>query len=158
MTPRLRHLGVSLLLAAGLLVSAPSSAVSAPSSADVGSTNAYSRTAFTLSNRARADHDLPTLRGNACLRKAALRQAKKIRRDQELSHQDLGRIQRDCSVGYVGENVAYGYPTGRSVVEGWMSSPGHRANILGENYTHLGVAAVKDTEGRWWAVQVFGSR
>jgi len=37
-----------------------------------------------------------------------------------------------------GENIANGYITPAEVVEGWMNSPGHRANILG-NYTHIGV-------------------
>ncbi|KIL46639.1 hypothetical protein KP77_27660 [Jeotgalibacillus alimentarius] len=40
---------------------------------------------------------------------------------------------------YVGENIAAGYPTAQAVVKGWMESPGHRANILNENYTHIGI-------------------
>ena len=38
-----------------------------------------------------------------------------------------------------GENIAYGYQTPAAVVDGWMNSPGHRANILNETYTHLAV-------------------
>lgn len=37
----------------------------------------------------------------------------------------------------VGENIAYGYPTPEAVVEGWMNSEGHRANILNASFTHL---------------------
>lgn len=37
----------------------------------------------------------------------------------------------------VGENIAYGYPTPEAVVEGWMNSDGHRANILNPSFTHL---------------------
>lgn len=168
MTPRPRRLAASLLLASSLLLAAPVQAAAgagspttgaaAAAGAEVGATNAYSRSAFTHTNRARARHDLPALRGNACLRKAALRQARRIARDQALSHQDLGRIQRDCEVGWVGENVAAGYGTGRAVVEGWMGSAGHRANILSTNYDRMGIAAVRDDNGTWWAAQVFASR
>ena len=38
-----------------------------------------------------------------------------------------------------GENIAWGYPTPREVVEGWMSSPGHRSNILNAKFADLGV-------------------
>jgi|GEM_PF-2366210 len=39
----------------------------------------------------------------------------------------------------VGENIAYGQKDAASVMNGWMNSPGHRANILNGNYTHIGV-------------------
>ncbi|MCH1867104.1 CAP domain-containing protein [Nocardioides sp. CFH 31398] len=163
MTPRLRRLGASLLLATSLGIAAPAQATPDTTSASVtraqvGATNAYSRSAFTHTNRARAEHERPALRGNACLRRAAQRQAEQIARAQALSHQDLGRIQRDCGVGWVGENVAAGYATGRDVVAGWMGSTGHRDNILSTNYNRMGIAAVKDDNGTWWAAQVFGSR
>jgi uncharacterized protein YkwD len=38
-----------------------------------------------------------------------------------------------------GENIAAGYPDAASVMDAWMNSPGHRANILNPIYTHLGV-------------------
>ena len=38
-----------------------------------------------------------------------------------------------------GENIAYGYPTVESVMNGWMNSPGHKANILTDAYTHVGL-------------------
>jgi MYXO-CTERM domain-containing protein len=44
--------------------------------------------------------------------------------------------------GYVGENIAYGYPdTYIVVMQGWMCSSGHRANIMGD-YNELGVGVV----------------
>ncbi len=47
-----------------------------------------------------------------------------------------------------GENVAYGYPTGRSVVNrGWMRSEGHRANILSPGFKLVAVAARRDALG-----------
>ncbi|MCL2053901.1 MAG: CAP domain-containing protein [Oscillospiraceae bacterium] len=39
----------------------------------------------------------------------------------------------------LGENIAAGYKTPQEVVKGWMSSPGHRENILNPNFTKMGV-------------------
>ncbi len=39
----------------------------------------------------------------------------------------------------VGENIAAGQNTAKNVVQSWMDSPGHRANILNENYTEIGI-------------------
>lgn len=50
-----------------------------------------------------------------------------------------------------GENIALGYPTPESVVNGWMNSPGHRMNILTGAFTVIGVGR----EGTGW-VQMFG--
>ena len=38
-----------------------------------------------------------------------------------------------------GENIAAGYRTPKAVVEAWMNSPGHRANILNHNFTAIGI-------------------
>ena len=47
-----------------------------------------------------------------------------------------------------GENIAKGYATPQAVVNGWMNSSGHRANILHANYTHIGVGYVSG--GNYW--------
>lgn len=47
-----------------------------------------------------------------------------------------------------GENIAKGYATPQAVVNGWMNSSGHRANILNASYTHIGVGYVAD--GNYW--------
>ena len=47
-----------------------------------------------------------------------------------------------------GENIARGYATPQAVVNGWMNSSGHRANILNANYTHIGVGYV--AQGNYW--------
>ena len=52
------------------------------------------------------------------------------------------------------ENVAYGYNV-TSVVDAWMNSPGHRANILGD-FTHIGVGVAKGSDGQLYYVQNFG--
>ena len=47
-----------------------------------------------------------------------------------------------------GENIARGYATPKAVVDGWMNSSGHRANILNASFTHIGVGYVAD--GKYW--------
>lgn len=42
-----------------------------------------------------------------------------------------------------GENIARGYSTPKAVVDGWMNSPGHRANILNASFTQIGVGYVQ---------------
>ncbi len=54
-----------------------------------------------------------------------------------------------------GENIAYGQKTASEVVSGWMNSPGHRANILSESFTHIGVGAAKMSNGTLYWTQMF---
>ena len=54
-----------------------------------------------------------------------------------------------------GENIAKGYATPQAVVNAWMHSPGHRANILNATYTRIGVGYVEG--GNYWT-QMFISK
>ena len=53
-----------------------------------------------------------------------------------------------------GENIAKGYSSPQAVVNGWMNSSGHRANILNANYTHIGVGYV--ASGNYWTQMFIG--
>jgi uncharacterized YkwD family protein/spore coat assembly protein SafA len=57
---------------------------------------------------------------------------------------------RSFGISYrsAGENIAKGYSTPEAVVNGWMNSSGHRANILNASYTHIGVGYVAG--GHYW--------
>ncbi|MFK0290985.1 CAP domain-containing protein [Streptomyces sp. NPDC090442] len=66
---------------------------------------------------------------------------------------DRARAQGIADVG--GENIARGQADARSVMDVWMSSPEHRANILNCEYTTLGVGAHFGPGGPWWT-QEFG--
>ena len=56
------------------------------------------------------------------------------------------------------ENVASGQQSAKAVVQGWMESPGHRANILSDDITEIGVGfAVDDSSGTTYWVQKFGA-
>ena len=61
-------------------------------------------------------------------------------------------IERGIKYCAAGENIAYGYRTPAEVVEGWLNSPGHRANILTGSFTHIGVGY--NENGNYW-VQLF---
>lgn len=55
-----------------------------------------------------------------------------------------------------GENIAMGYGTPESVMNGWMNSPGHRRNILSQNFKSIGVGCYKSGGKTYW-VQIFVS-
>lgn len=57
-----------------------------------------------------------------------------------------------------GENIAAGNSTAAKVVQQWMNSPGHRANILRSDYTELGVGYVykENSQYKHYWVQIFG--
>ena len=58
---------------------------------------------------------------------------------------------------YAGENLAAGQTSPEEAVDGWMNSPGHRANILSDNYTETGVVCIisdGSEYGIYW-VQLF---
>lgn len=64
--------------------------------------------------------------------------------------------ERMRSAGYPkpgGENIAQGYRTPEQVMQGWMNSSGHRANIENCKFTTMGVGL--DTRGNYWT-QDFG--
>ncbi len=54
-----------------------------------------------------------------------------------------------------GENLAQGYSTAQAVFDGWMSSQGHRANILNTNFTHISIVCF-EYNGTYYWVQLFG--
>jgi uncharacterized protein YkwD len=54
-----------------------------------------------------------------------------------------------------GENIAAGQKTPEDVVNSWMNSSGHRANILSENFTAIGVGVAEDVNGTLYWVQMF---
>jgi len=62
-----------------------------------------------------------------------------------------------CNIPYsfCGENVAYGYRSPDAVMDGWMNSEGHKANILNERFTKIGVGHYKGSNGYDYWSQLF---
>lgn len=67
------------------------------------------------------------------------------------------QMMKNFGISYrtAGENIAKGYATPEAVVNGWMNSSGHRANILNSSYTRIGVGYVAG--GNYWT-QMFISK
>jgi uncharacterized protein YkwD len=149
----MRRVLVLLASVAVLVGTAASPAEARPTKAE----HKYEQQAFTATNANRAHNGRKTLAPDDCLKHAAVRQAKLMAQREQMFHQDLNRVMRDCGLNTAGENVAYGFPSGRSVVnDGWMNSEGHRANILNPDFRLMGIGARKGHNGRWYVAQVFG--
>ena len=56
-----------------------------------------------------------------------------------------------------GENIAYGYSTASAVMQGWLNSAGHRANIENASFRAIGVAAAASSTGTLYWTQEFGT-
>ncbi|MBR1390840.1 MAG: hypothetical protein IJ567_05235 [Lachnospiraceae bacterium] len=64
-------------------------------------------------------------------------------------------LQGNVSYRHCGENIAWGQKTPEEVVNAWMNSEGHRANILSANYTRIGVSYTQNGNGTPYWVQLF---
>ncbi|MFB1082235.1 S-layer homology domain-containing protein [Jeotgalibacillus sp. JSM ZJ347] len=67
---------------------------------------------------------------------------------------------REFNVSYraAGENIAGGQSSVTEVMNAWMNSPGHRANMLNESYTHVGIGYAEGGTYRTYYVQIFLGR
>jgi uncharacterized protein YkwD len=154
-----RPVALVVLVASLLSPAVATGLAGAPAEAGGRPERGYAHQAFTATNADRADEGLRALKANHCLQHAAVRQARLMAVREQIFHQDLGRVLRDCKLDTAGENVAYGYPSGRSVVDdGWMNSEGHRANILNRAFSLMGIGARKGHDGQWYVAQVFGHK
>lgn len=118
-------------------------------------------------NAQRQQNGMATLSTNTTLNATALSKANDMCANQYFAHTSpagLGAGDLATNAGYdylsIGENLARGpFTSNAAVVEAWMNSPGHRANILNPKFTEMGAAAVQCTyQGKitWMAVQHFG--
>lgn len=114
-----------------------------------------------LVNSERAKVGCAPLAVNAKLTKAAQDHSKDMADHQNMSHTGSGGSSpgdRITGAGYnwstYGENVAAGYATPESVMAGWMSSPGHKGNILNCAFKEIGVGLAQP--GNYWT-QDFGA-
>ena len=116
------------------------------------SVSAYAKQVVRLVNQERAKVGLPALTLDTTASKAAQVRAKEIR--TSFSHtrpngSSCFTALKEAGVSYrtAGENIAAGQQTPEQVVAAWMNSEGHRKNILGSQYTAIGVGYL---EGGYW--------
>lgn len=114
-----------------------------------------------LVNAERSKAGCSPVKLNATLTKAAQAHSEDMASHRNMSHTGSDGSSpgdRITRAGYnwstYGENVAYGYSTPEQVMAGWMSSPGHKANILNCGFKEIGVGLAQP--GNYWT-QDFGT-
>lgn len=137
-------------LAAMLALAAPASACPGKDVVPArGAVEEARKATLCLLNAERRAHGLRAVRENRRLRRAAVRHSRAMVRDRFFEHTSpsgstmAGRVAR---TGYdwssLGENIAWGtatLATPAAIVRGWMTSPGHRANVLGSRFREIGI-------------------
>lgn len=127
--------------------SKPAPSTSKPSTGTSSNPSAYTAEVVKLVNQERAKAGLKPLTENAKLSNMAMDKAKDMSNNNYFDHNsptygspfDMMK-KYGISFSYAGENIAKGQKTPADVMNAWMNSEGHRANILNSNYTTIGVA------------------
>ena len=142
---------------------APSSSPTA-APAPISASTRFQAEVVRLVNEARAQNGLGALTVDSRLTDAAARHAVDQARMQQGGHVGSDGTRggdRITQAGYRwcswGENVAWGYTTPRAVVDAWMASESHRANILKARFVHIGLATAVGEDGRTYWAQEFGA-
>jgi uncharacterized protein YkwD len=115
----------------------------------------------------KSNGNLPALEENSKLNLSAQKKLDDMFAKQYFEHVSpsgtkIGDLADAVSYEYIliGENLALGnFKNDQALVDAWMASPGHRANVLNAHYTQIGIAVGhRMFEGRdtWMAVQHFG--
>lgn len=122
------------------------------------SAGSYAAEVIKLVNAQRAKEGLSPVSGVGELNDYALLRSKEIVSNFEHKRPDganpLDYVMQMKKYRTCGENIAYGYKTPEKVMEGWMNSPGHRANIMNENFTYIGVGCYEENGTLYWT-QIF---
>jgi uncharacterized protein YkwD len=121
-----------------------------------------------LVNEQRAAHGLPPMTMNDTLGAAAQGYAEYMASANFFAHKGLDGstlVSRAEAAGYqawsfLGENLAAGQPTPERVVDAWMKSPTHRANVLSNEGVEIGIGKAQNADSKYrvyWAMEI-GSR
>lgn len=126
-------------------------------------TSAFSREIVRLVNEERARYGLRPVQEDVHYQACADIRAEEITRYYSHTRPD-GRhcdtVMEDYGVRhpYMGENIAMGQDTPAQVMASWMSSDGHRANILRSEFNYLAAACHQGADGALYWVQIFTKR
>ncbi|PFM62150.1 serine protease [Bacillus cereus] len=111
-----------------------------------------------LTNAERTKQGLPALKIDTELSKVARIKSEDMQKNNYFDHNSptYGSpfdMMKKFGISYksAGENIAQGQRTPEEVVQAWMNSAGHRANILNSGFTHIGVGYVES--GNYWTQQ-----
>ncbi|GGB50437.1 hypothetical protein F3157_19690 [Virgibacillus dakarensis] len=121
----------------------------------------YEQQVVDLTNQEREKQGLSPLKVDAELSKVAHEKSRDMSANGYFSHNSptYGSpfdMMKQYGISYrsAGENIARGQRTPEEVVNGWMNSEGHRANILNPKFTHIGVGYVEN--GNYWTQEFIG--
>ncbi|MBD1223672.1 CAP domain-containing protein [Virgibacillus halodenitrificans] len=121
----------------------------------------FEQEVFELTNQEREKNGLAPLKVDVELSKVAREKSRDMAANNYFSHNSptYGSpfdMMKQFGITYraAGENIAKGQRTPEEVVNAWMNSEGHRANILSSKYTHIGVGYVE--QGNHWTQQFIG--
>lgn len=129
--------------------------------------NLQSKNIIEITNKYRKENgDLVALKENSKLNFSAEKKLQDMFMKQYFEHASpegvgVGDLGNQVAYEYIiiGENLALGnFKDDKALVDAWMNSPGHRANILNKRYTEIGVAVGKGTyngKSVWMSVQHF---
>jgi uncharacterized YkwD family protein/spore coat assembly protein SafA len=117
-----------------------------------------------LTNEQRAKYGLPPLKMDWQLARVARYKSADMRDKNYFQHNSPTygspfTMMKNFGIQYrtAGENIAAGQRTPQEVVNSWMNSPGHRANILNRNFTHIGVGYARGgSYGHYWTQMFIG--
>ena len=136
----------------------------ASAGADEFSLNAIEKKILELTNLERKKKDLPALKPSPPLFKVAQAHSENMAKQEKMEHELDGKnpSQRIKEAGYAaswgGENIAESNgDTPESVVKLWMESPEHKANILRDKFTEIGVGIARNAKGEVYYTQVFAA-
>ena len=156
----------SALFFAVLVSGCSSLSIPVPVSADGGGASGNVATDIVrYTNDARAANGAPALASNPRLMEAARIHAEQMASFQRMEHTISGAKyptmqSRLEAAGYTywsaAENIAWNVADARRAVDGWMNSPGHRANILDAQLSEMGAAVARSAKGETYWIQVFG--
>ena len=160
------EVGVSELLSVNPQISNPSmiypsQVIKVPNLAEV---KRLAKEVVAIVNQERAKQGLAPLKDNWQLARVARYKSEDMRDKNYFSHTSptYGSpfdMMKNFGIRYMaaGENIAMGQQTPASVMNSWMNSPGHRANILSKNFTEIGVGVAKSKSGTiYWTQQFIG--
>lgn len=125
------------------------------------SLNSYEREVVRLINEIRSQYGLGQLAVNTELSRVARIKSQDMHDLGYFSHTSptYGSpfdMMKRFGIRYrtAGENIAMGYRSPQSVVDGWMNSPGHRANILNGSFKEIGMGYIE--HGNYWTQMFIG--
>lgn len=146
----------------------PATPAPAPAQTPTESTNtavsSYEQKVVELVNVERQKAGLPALKLDTAISNVARIKSKDMADNNYFAHQSptygsAGDMLSKYGIKWSawGENIASGQKTPEDVVNAWMNSSGHRANILSSNYSRIGVGYVTNSNGTSYWTQMFAN-